>query len=140
MATTRKQMFLEKINDSSFSAPIPVTAEEKILDGIGGDVTTIVIDGTVGNFTINKTYAELVESVENKVPVSVYFAYLNVTAAQVTMYVDGNSNVKIIYYFFNHEEAPALSSTRVEVTVNTEDTLSYTMQTYLMSATIYNGN
>ena len=36
MATTRKQMFLQKINGSNFSAPVPVTVEEEILDGMGG--------------------------------------------------------------------------------------------------------
>lgn len=36
MATTRKQMFLQKINDSNFSTPVPVTVEEQILDGMGG--------------------------------------------------------------------------------------------------------
>ena len=36
MATTRKQMFLEKIHDSSFATPVPVTVEEEILDGTSG--------------------------------------------------------------------------------------------------------
>lgn len=36
MATTRKQMFLEKLNDSNFSVPTPVTVEEELLDGMSG--------------------------------------------------------------------------------------------------------
>lgn len=36
MATTRKQMFLEKMNGGSLSTPTPVTIEEEILDGTSG--------------------------------------------------------------------------------------------------------
>lgn len=36
MATTRKQMYLEKLGNSNFSVPTPVTMEEELLDGMSG--------------------------------------------------------------------------------------------------------
>lgn len=73
--TTRKQMFLEKINDSSFSAPVPITVEEEILDGISGGsggssnvmVVTITQDGAT--FSANKTILELKEAISNGTPI-----------------------------------------------------------------------
>lgn len=35
-------MFLEKLNDSNFSVPIPVTVEEELLDGMSG-VTLLTV-------------------------------------------------------------------------------------------------
>ena len=42
MAVTRKQMYLEKINNSSLSVPTPVTMEEKLIDGVSGNTLPIV--------------------------------------------------------------------------------------------------
>lgn len=68
MATTRKQMFLEKIHDSSFATPVPVTVEEEILDGLGGGVyvVNIVREGTSNNYTYNcdKTAEEIYAAVQ----------------------------------------------------------------------------
>lgn len=70
MATTRKQMYLEKINDSSFSAPVPVTVEEELLDGMsggsgGGNVLITEVKGTGFNRWMDITGAQLRQAIED---------------------------------------------------------------------------
>lgn len=80
MANTRKQMFLEKINDSTYVTPTPITSEEEILNeigesgGSGGGFSLISIqavetaDGVVGNPTVDlggKTINQIKEEVMN---------------------------------------------------------------------------
>lgn len=63
MATTRKQMFLEKIHDSSFATPVPVTVEEEILDGLGKYVINLTLVDE--ELTVDKTYEEIVTAIKN---------------------------------------------------------------------------